>query len=110
MEKLHRNFLFAVRITVVIFLCTMLLYLLSLVCALPIAFGHPAFDGVIRPEGDGSFSAYMIPPYASNHASTIEVLPDGRLATSFLIGAVVLESPTFAGIFRLSVEVTSVCI
>lgn len=69
-----------------IFLCTMLLYLLSLVCALPIAFGHPAFDGVIRPEGDGSFSAYMIPPYASNHASTIEVLPDGRLAAAWFSG------------------------
>lgn len=37
----------------------------------------PAYDGVLRSDPDGSTVAYMIPPYKSNHASTIEVLGDG---------------------------------
>ena len=59
----------------------------ALLCAVqcsiasPIAYvGTPAFDGVVRPQADNSSAAYMIPPYKSNHASTIEVLPDGALS------------------------------
>ena len=37
------------------------------------ALAAPAFDGVVRETADGSAEAYMIPPYLSNHASTIEV-------------------------------------
>ena len=48
--------------------------------------GSPKYDGVVRPEPDGSQSAYMIPPYASNHASTIEQLPDGTLAAAWFSG------------------------
>ena len=46
----------------------------------------PVFDGKVRPEKDGSLSAFMIPPYKSNHASTIEVLPDGTLAAAWFSG------------------------
>ena len=64
----------------------MLRYLLCLACVLPFARAHPAFDGMVRPESDGSFSAYMIPPYKDSHASTIELLPDGRLAAAWFSG------------------------
>ncbi len=52
----------------------------------------PAFDGVLRDAADGSTEAYMIPPYASNHASTLEVLPDGTLAAAWFSG-VAEEAP-----------------
>ena len=47
----------------------------------------PAFDGVVRNGTDGTAFAYLIPPYKSNHASTIEVLPDGTLAVAWFSGA-----------------------
>jgi predicted neuraminidase len=47
----------------------------------------PAFDGIVRNQTDGSAAAYLIPPYKSNHASTIEVLPDGTLAAAWFSGA-----------------------
>ena len=47
---------------------------------------HWIFDGKVRPEKDGSKAAFMIPPYKSNHASTIEVLPDGTLAAAWFSG------------------------
>ena len=47
--------------------------------------GH--FDGVIRPAGDGSFEAHLIPPFKSNHAATIEQLPDGTLTLAWFSGA-----------------------
>ena len=45
----------------------------------------PAFDGVVRNGTDGT--AYLIPPYTCNHASTIEVLPDGTLCVAWFSGA-----------------------
>lgn len=53
---------------------------------LSFARAQPAFDGVVRPESDGSFSAYMIPPDKVSHASTIELLPDGQLAAAWFAG------------------------
>jgi hypothetical protein len=44
------------------------------------------FDGVIRPAGDGSFEAHLIPPFKSNHAATIEQLPDGTLTLAWFSG------------------------
>lgn len=44
------------------------------------------FDGKLRQAADGSVEAYMDPPYASNHASTLEVLPDGTLAAAWFSG------------------------
>ena len=44
------------------------------------------YDGVVRKEADGSYSGYMIPPYAESHASTLETLPDGRLAAAWFSG------------------------
>lgn len=46
--------------------------------------GH--FDGVIRPVGDGSFEAHLIPPFKSNHAATIEQLSDGTLTLAWFSG------------------------
>ena len=45
------------------------------------------FDGVVRNQTDGTAAAYLIPPYKSNHASTLEVLPDGTLAAAWFSGA-----------------------
>jgi predicted neuraminidase len=45
------------------------------------------FDGVIRDAGDGSFEAHLIPPFKSNHAATIEQLPDGTLTLAWFSGA-----------------------
>jgi predicted neuraminidase len=47
----------------------------------------PAFDGVVRNGTDGTAAAYLIPPFKSNHASTIEVLPDGTLCVAWFSGA-----------------------
>ena len=44
------------------------------------------FDGVVRPQSDGSFVAYMDPPNIANHASTIEMLPDGTLLLAWFSG------------------------
>merc|ERR1712086_1193045 len=77
----------------------------ALLCAVqcsnasPIAYvGTPAFDGVVRPQADNSSAAYMIPPYKSNHASTIESLPDGTLTAAWFSG-VKEEAPGCAIVF-----------
>lgn len=44
------------------------------------------FDGVIRPAGDGSFEAHLIPPFKSNHAATIEQVSDGTLTLAWFSG------------------------
>lgn len=44
------------------------------------------FDGVVRPQKDGSSAALLIPPFKSNHASTIEILPDGTLTAAWFSG------------------------
>lgn len=44
------------------------------------------YDGVVRPTGDGRYEAYMIPPYRSNHASFLEVLPTGDLLMAWFSG------------------------
>lgn len=53
---------------------------------LVLAGASPTFDGLLRPNADGSTEAYMIPPYKSNHASTIEALPDGTLVGAWFSG------------------------
>eukprot|EP00040_Diaphanoeca_grandis_P016409 m.3656 g.3656 ORF g.3656 m.3656 type:complete len:468 (-) comp2577_c0_seq1:87-1490(-) len=64
------------------------------------------FDGVVRPQADGSLAAYMIPPYKSNHAATIEVLPDGTLAGAWFSGEYE-EAPGCAIVFaRLMANAT----
>ena len=45
------------------------------------------FDGKIRASDDGSYVAYMNPPYVSNHASFIEQLPDGTLTLAWFSGS-----------------------
>jgi len=52
----------------------------------------------VKPDADGSSVAYMIPPYQSNHASTIEALPDGSLAAAWFSG-VKEEAPGCAIVF-----------
>jgi predicted neuraminidase len=59
----------------------------GLVVAGVAAASSPPFDGKLRLVADGSVEAYMVPPYASNHASTLEVLPDGTLALAWFSGA-----------------------
>ena len=59
---------------------------LLLVTIVGAARGHPKYDGKLRDASDGSMEAYMIPPYQSNHASTLEVLPDGTLASAWFSG------------------------
>lgn len=46
----------------------------------------PKFDGVLRNASDGTMEAYMIPPFASNHASFIEPLPNGDLVMAWFSG------------------------
>ena len=43
-------------------------------------------EGVVRPTGDGRKEAYMIPPYKSNHASFLELLPSGELVMAWFSG------------------------
>jgi predicted neuraminidase len=44
------------------------------------------FDGKVRQQEDGTYAAYLKPPYQSNHASSIEQLPDGSLALAWFSG------------------------
>ena len=44
------------------------------------------FDGIVRNQSDGTQAAYLSPPYLSNHASTVEILPDGTLAVAWFSG------------------------
>lgn len=46
----------------------------------------PKFDGVLRNVSDGTMEAYMIPPFASNHASFIEPLPNGDHVMAWFSG------------------------
>lgn len=59
----------------------------ALASAAHIAGASPNYDGKVRLGKNGAFEAYMRPPYASNHASTLEVLPDGTLAAAWFSGA-----------------------
>lgn len=47
---------------------------------------RPKVDGVLRNVSDGTMEAYMIPPFASNHASFIEPLPNGDLVMAWFSG------------------------
>ena len=38
--------------------------------------GSPPFDGVLRVTADGRAEAYLKPPFTSNHASNLELLPN----------------------------------
>lgn len=44
------------------------------------------FDGLVRPQAGGLAVAYMDPPNLANHASTIEILPDGTLLLAWFSG------------------------
>jgi len=46
----------------------------------------PEFDGVLRNAGDGRTDAYLIPPFASNHASMVEQVDNGRLHMAWFSG------------------------
>jgi predicted neuraminidase len=65
-------------VRVIISLC---FFLITFVSCQPLP-----FDGKIRPDSDGSFVAYMDPPNIANHASTIEMLPDGTLLLAWFSG------------------------
>lgn len=45
-----------------------------------------SYDGLVRPQKDGSLVAYMDPPNIANHASSIEQLPDGTLLLAWFSG------------------------
>jgi predicted neuraminidase len=44
------------------------------------------YTGKVRPTGDGRYEAYMIPPFQSNHASFLELLPTGDLLLAWFSG------------------------
>lgn len=46
----------------------------------------PIHAGKVRPVGDGSYEAYMIPPNKANHASFIEQLSMGNLMIAWFSG------------------------
>ncbi|XP_061179561.1 uncharacterized protein LOC133188197 [Saccostrea echinata] len=46
----------------------------------------PKYDGILRNISDGTMEAYMMPPFASNHASFIEPLPNGDLVMAWFSG------------------------
>ena len=60
-----------------------LFLIIALICN---AIATPKYDGKVRKEKDGSESSYMIPPYMQSHASTLEILPDGSLASAWFSG------------------------
>jgi predicted neuraminidase len=66
-------------------LCVLLLLASSGILFSPIE-ATVKFDGKLRQSADGSTEAYMIPPYPSNHASTLELLPDGSLVAAWFSG------------------------
>eukprot|EP01084_Bolivina_argentea_P187850 323499_1 len=45
------------------------------------------FDGKVRYNKDGSYIAYMDPPFQSNHASFLEQFPDGGLGMAWFSGS-----------------------
>jgi predicted neuraminidase len=65
----------------------MLFAAILLAVCLPLAAASPLpYDGLVRPQKDGSFVAYMAPPNIANHASTIEQLPNGDLLLAWFSG------------------------
>ena len=42
--------------------------------------------GKIRYAGDGRYKAYMVPPFAANHASFLELLPNGDMLLAWFSG------------------------
>jgi len=66
--------------------------ILALLGASPAGSQPLPFDGVVRPRPDGSSVAFLAPPFASNHASSIEALPDGSLLLAWFSG-VAEEAP-----------------
>ena len=44
------------------------------------------FDGLVRPQADGTAAAYMAPPNLANHAASMEQLPDGTLLLAWFSG------------------------
>lgn len=62
----------------------------AVIVLVSLSLGGPLpFDGKVRvnPNGDGSYIAYMKAPFASNHASFIEVLPQNTLAVAWFSGS-----------------------
>ena len=57
-----------------------------LVVVKPTSPAAPVYDGVLRDEGDGLTSAYMVPYSDDNHAVTLEQLPDGTLVAAWFGG------------------------
>ena len=57
--------------------------------------------GKVRPTGDGRYEAYMIPPFKSNHASFIELLPNGDLVLAWFSGTAEGESDVAIVLSRL---------
>ena len=66
-------------------------------------YGNPPFWflGKVRPTGDGRYEAYMIPPFKSNHASFIELLPNGDLVLAWFSGTAEGESDVAIVLSRL---------
>ena len=44
------------------------------------------FAGKIRYAGDGRYKAYMVPPFEANHASFLELLPNGDMLLAWFSG------------------------
>ena len=64
---------------------------------LGIGAAHPSFDGRLRQNKDGALEAFLKPPFVSNHAATLELLPDGTLALAKRHGS----TARFVDIFEL---------
>ena len=44
------------------------------------------YTGKVRYTSDGRYKAYMVPPYDTNHASFLEVLPTGDIMLAWFSG------------------------
>lgn len=62
----------------------------------------PIHAGKVRPVGDGSYEAYLIPPNKANHASFIEQLPTGDLMIAWFSGSKEGQNDVSIYIARLS--------
>jgi len=64
------------------------LTLVFMLCCLhaPTTTGQSKYDGTIKKGSDGRCEAYMIPPFASNHASFLERLPNGDMFIAWFSG------------------------
>ena len=83
-----------------VFVCLALLATVHLSCC------EEPFDGVIRPSGNGTYQAYMVPPFKSNHASFLEILPSGELTLAWFSGSAEGESDVAIVFTRLAVNST----